>query len=124
MSIEVTAFFTAILALVQIFFTMRVIKVRFKKNISLGDGGDSDLLKRIRSHANFTETVPIALLLLLLNELSGLSTTWLYALGSILVIARLSHYAGVALNVPILFRSAGMVATIGVIVVMAIMLLI
>lgn len=123
-SVEITAVFAAALAIVQVAFTMRVINFRFANQVSLGDGGHSELQKRVRAHANFTETVPIALILLLLNELSGTADHWLYGLGGALVVARVFHYAGIAFQVPLFFRLIGMLVTILVIVALPIALLV
>lgn len=65
---------------------------------SLLDGGDTPLLTRIRAHGNFTETVPMALILMALLESRGLQPTWLWALGICLVLGRVLHAAGVLAN--------------------------
>ncbi len=122
-SVTITALFAAILALMQVAFTLRVAIYRRSNSISLGDGGDKQLLSRIRAHANFIETVPMALMLLLLNELSGLSADWLYALGATLVIARLLHYIAIAFKTALIVRVLGMMGTLLVIVIGAVLLL-
>lgn len=123
-SVEITAVFAALLAMIQIAFTMRVIGLRFSSHISLGDGGNDELLKRMRAHGNFVETVPMALMLLLLNEMSGTGVNILYGLGGTLVVARLLHYVGVAFKVPLFFRFIGMLTTIIVILALAVILVI
>lgn len=123
-SVEITILFAALLAIIQVAFTMRVIAFRFANNISLGDGGSKEMQKRMRAHGNFVETVPMALILLLLNELSGTGAYWLYGLGGALLVARVLHYIGVAFAVPMAFRFIGMLTTILVIVALAIRLFI
>lgn len=123
-SVEITAGFAALLAIIQIAFTLRVGLFRRANSISLGDGGSDELMKRIRAHGNFIETVPMAVILLLLNELSGTGSDWLYGLGSALVIARILHYIGVAFSVPLVFRFIGMLTTLITILVSAIVLVI
>lgn len=122
-SVTITAMFAAILALMQVAFTLRVGIYRRSNSISLGDGGDKQLLSRIRAHANFIETVPMALMLLLLNELSGMSADWLYGLGATLVIARLMHYIAIAFKTALIVRVLGMMGTLLVIVIGAVLLL-
>jgi uncharacterized membrane protein YecN with MAPEG domain len=39
-----------------------------KLNISVGDGGNRDLQVAVRRHANFTEWVPLALILIALLD--------------------------------------------------------
>ncbi|MFQ3325157.1 MAG: putative membrane protein YecN with MAPEG domain [Pseudomonadales bacterium] len=111
-SIEITALFAAIFGVVHVLFTLRVGMYRVSNNISVGDGGDKELLKRIRGHGNFIETVPMALLLLLLNELNGLADTYLIILASTLLVARLLHYSALALGGPQIFRPIGMIGTL------------
>ena len=124
-SIDTTIFFAAIFGLLHVVFTLRVGGYRFRNRISLGDGGDDELLKRIRAHGNFTENVPIGLLLLLLNELNGLAENYLIALGSVFLMARVMHYITIVSKVlPLIFRPISMVLTLGTIAVSAILLLV
>ena len=69
--LSVTPMYVAILGLIFIPYTLRVGFFRLKSEIFLGDGGNEEMLRRIRGQANFVETVPLALLLLLVMELSG-----------------------------------------------------
>ena len=85
--IETTLFFAAIFGILHVIFTLRVGGYRFRSKISLGDGGDKELRNRIRAHGNFIENVPIALLLLLLNDLNGLPVNTLVILGSVLLLS-------------------------------------
>ena len=125
LNFEITALFAAIFGILHVVFTLRVGGYRFKSGISLGDGGDDELRNRIRAHGNFTENVPIALLLLLLNELNGLSSTIMMTLGVVFLVSRLLHYAMIATrSLPIVLRPVSMIGTLGVILVSAILLLI
>jgi len=112
MVFNVMPLYAGLLGLLFIVFTLRVGFYRVKNKVSLGDGGDKTLLKRIRGQANFTETVPIALILLLLMEACGAADVWLHSLGTALVLGRLSHYLQLTDVVkPLLFRMGGMIAT-------------
>jgi len=105
--------YAAVLGLMFVIFTLRVGLYRFKSRVSLGDGGDKELRKRIRGQGNFVETVPMILLLLVLMESAGAADTWLHSLGAVLVLGRLSHYLQITGIVePLLFRVGGMIATI------------
>lgn len=124
-SIETTIIFAAIFGLLHVVFTLRVGGYRFRNKISLGDGGDSELLKRIRAHGNFTENVPIGLLLILLNELNGLAENYVITLASVFLIARLMHYITIVSTIlPFACRPISMVLTLGTIAVSAILLLV
>lgn len=112
-ALTVTSLYAALLGLMFIPFTMRVGLYRGKTGIHIGDGDDPALLKRIRGQANFIETVPLALILLILMELGGASSTWMHSLGAALTLGRLAHYLQLTdLVSPILFRIGGMLATL------------
>lgn len=73
-----------------------VVAIRRGRRIGLGDGGDAQLQRRIRAHANFIENVPFALLLLALLEMGGLRREYVAALGGVLLAARLLHAFGLS----------------------------
>jgi uncharacterized protein len=75
-AIHLTMLFAGLCALLQCALTVLVIVRRVQANVTLMDGGDTPLLRRIRAHGNFTETVPLALILLALLELRGLPPTF------------------------------------------------
>ena len=123
--IHITATFAAIFAFLHVIFTLRVGGYRFKSGISLGDGGDKELLHRIRAHGNFIEQVPMGLLVMLLNELKGLSETTLVAMGAVFLAARLLHYVMIVTrSLPIILRPISMIATLGTILTGGVLLLI
>lgn len=96
----------------QLLLTALVIAQRARTGIGLLDGGNHQLARRIRAHGNFTETVPIALLLMLLLELAGVNR-WVLVLSAILLIGgRLFHAIGVLHSGDGLARRGGMVATL------------
>ncbi len=125
LDIGTTLIFAAIFGILHVIFTLRVGGYRFKSKISLGDGGDNELRNRIRAHGNFTENVPIALLLLLLNDLQDTSDSTLLILGSVLLVSRIVHYVMIVTrSLPIVLRPISMIGTLGTILVSAILLLV
>lgn len=122
-NLEVTLIFAAIFGVLHVIFTMRVGGYRMKSKIDTGDGGDKQLLKLMRGHGNFVENVPMGLILLLLNELNGLSNTGLWALGGVFLFGRLAHYIQFTAGGPFILRPLGMISTMGAILVAAVMLL-
>lgn len=93
-TLQITLLIAGLCALLQCALTGLVIARRVQARVSLLDGGDKPLVRRIRAHANFTETVPMALILMALLELGGLQSTWLWGLGICLVLGRVMHAAG------------------------------
>lgn len=83
----------AILALIQIPMTVAVGIYRLKSDIHFMDGGDVQLMRRMRAHGNFAETVPMALLAMAAAELAGAPAWLLWAGGTVLIVGRILHYA-------------------------------
>ena len=71
-TLQIVAFYVALSLLLNPVLMFRIGLVRQKSKISLGDGGDDELLTRIRTHGNFTEVAPLALIgLFAIAMLSG-----------------------------------------------------
>ena len=80
-----------------------------------GDGGHAILRKAIDAHANFSQYVPLALLLLLMLNQRGIHDIFLHLLALPLLLARACHAYGisqVAENINI--RTYSMIVTITV----------
>ena len=123
--VETTLLFAALFGILHVIFTLRVGGYRLRTRISLGDGGDKELRNRIRAHGNFTENVPIALLLLLLNELNGLAENTLVILGTVLLVSRVLHYVMIVTrSLPMVLRPISMIGTLGTILVSSVLLLV
>jgi uncharacterized membrane protein YecN with MAPEG domain len=86
----ITPLYAGILALWFLVLSARVVQQR-GHGVSLGDGGDTELLRRIRGHGNFSEYVPLILLMMAMQEQGGQRAWLLHALGATLVVARLLH---------------------------------
>jgi hypothetical protein len=77
--------------------------MRRKHRVTVGTGGKDHLELAVRMHGNNAEFVPLALLMLLICELSGGSSMLLHIFGGSLLIARILHVIGLprpAPNVP------------------------
>ena len=80
--------------LLFLYLSLRVMLQRRAQRIGIGAGGDPELQRRIRVHANFAEYVPLGLLVLALLELAGTRAEVLWTFGLALLGARLMHAAG------------------------------
>lgn len=108
MPIPATLITAGLLGLVFMVLTVRVVGRRMSGKIMIGDGGDQQMLERIRAHANFTEHVPLTLILMGGIELSiGHGSLWLWGAGAALVLARVAHAIGMSRPAPNPFRAAG-----------------
>ena len=94
--LTITPLYAGALAILFLALSFRVVQLRMR-GVSLGDGGDQELLRRIRGHGNFPEYVPLILLMLAMLETGGVTPPWLlHLLGATLLVARLLH--GIALS--------------------------
>jgi uncharacterized protein len=92
LSISLTT--AAALALIHVWLSVRVSQVRRAAKVEVGDGGNVQLLRRIRAHANFVENAPFLLLLLIPMELVGANPMFLWAAAILFIVARLLHPFG------------------------------
>ena len=92
----VSSLYAVVLAALAVVLTVRVIMFRARTGVQAGDGGDAAFGRAIRAHANFTEQVPLALLLIVLAEVAGARPGAVYVLGAVLVVARLASAVGLS----------------------------
>jgi len=106
-----TVFFVCagILGLLTVVLALNIGRMRGKKRVSLGDGGDKELMAAVRAHGNLVEWVPFCLLLIWLTHgpYGNLSVA---VLAVVLTAGRLLHAGGMLGFVPG-GRSTGAVAT-------------
>lgn len=121
---KIIPIYAALLAVLFVYLSFRVINVRRMARISIGTGGDARLVRAMRVQANFAEYVPFALLLLVMLELKGLMPPILHGLAAALLVGRAVHAYGVSGEPENLrFRMAGMLLTFTVILLSALLLL-
>jgi hypothetical protein len=110
----VTLIFAAAFGLLDLWLGVRVSSVRVSRKVSLGHGDVPGMEARMRSHANFNEYVPIALILMLLIELNVGASRALWVIGALLVLARVLHPFGMDRPAPNPYRAGGAMLTWGV----------
>jgi uncharacterized membrane protein YecN with MAPEG domain len=109
-----------LLGLLATGLTINVGRLRSKKRIFLGDGGDPELVSAIRAQGNLIELTPLCLLLIYL--LAGpYGHRIVAALAVILLVARLLH-AGGMLGLLRYGRAAGAISTTVVLAAVSILL--
>ena len=92
----ITGLYAGLYGLLLVVLYLRISQRRLATRIGLGFGGDADLERRVRAHGNFIESVPMALVLLLLFEQSGANPSHVHAFGVVLLAARLAHALGIS----------------------------
>lgn len=96
MHVTVTPVFAALLALIFVYLSVRTILKRRKVKVAVGDGGNVDLQRAQRAHANFIEYVPIALLVLTFLEMRAVGSYVMIGLCSLLFLGRCIHAYGIS----------------------------
>lgn len=98
MSLKITTLYVLPLGLIWFALWLGVSSARSALNCSIGDAGNAALLQKIRRHGNFIEWVPFALVLMILAEAQGTGALWLHAAGALLLIGRIAHPFGLAID--------------------------
>ena len=112
--------YAAIFAVMLVVISLRVAMTRGEVQVAIGDGGNKLLLRRMRVQGNFTEYVPMALIMFAFVEMQGWPRWLMHALCLVLLAARLSHAYGIAQEPEdIRFRATGMATTAGLLIVSA-----
>ena len=94
MLVPIAALYAGLLALVGLVLGAGSGWLRAKTGVSLGGGDNPQQLVAFRRHGNFSEWVPLALILIAVLELNGVSATPLHAFGATLFLARIAHPLG------------------------------
>lgn len=92
----ITMLYAGLCTILVVVLGLRVVLVRFRHRIGIGDGGDTTLQRRVRVHANAIENLPLALLLLGGMELNGYPAPLIHGFGATLLLSRVAHAWGLS----------------------------
>jgi len=111
--LNITALTAAALSLLCVLLAFKVITIRRRDKISVGDGGSDELLRAMRAQANLLEYAPLTLILLACAELNGVHWIILALIALVFVAGRVLHPAGIRdAQSPGKARVMGMVLTL------------
>ncbi len=130
-SLPITSTIAAIMAIVMLPLTLQVSMRRTAlgkaigklNGVTFGDGDDEVLRRRIRAFGNFIEYTPMCLVMLALTENGDASPTFVWTIGSLLLLGRGFHALGMLYSDTPVPRGIAMVMTYGAFFVPAIWLL-
>lgn len=115
MPLPVTAFVTAVCALLLLITAIDTVRNRIRAQAAFGDGsGDAKLISASRSHGNLAEHAPIVILMLAFLEMSKASHMCLMVIGGAFLFVRVMHIWGLYLPVstkPPIPRQIGVLGT-------------
>ena len=113
----ITPIYAGILGLFFVFLSINVIRTRGATGVSLGDGDNELLARRIRAQGNCAEYAPIALILIFFVEQQVAGAAYVHGLNLLLLAGRLAHgFALSSLTPRPPFRVYGMALTFGAII--------
>lgn len=92
--LQVTLTAAAAAALINLWLSIRIGAVRQATGISVGDGGNQSLQRRMRAQLNFVENTAFVLVLIGAIELSGKGSWWLAYVAAAYFIGRIAHAFG------------------------------
>lgn len=92
----ITGLYAALCALLILMLSFRIVSLRRRLRVGMGDGGDAGLARAIRAQANAIEYIPVLLVMLLIAENNGAGVVFVHACGIVLVLARLLHALGLS----------------------------
>lgn len=111
-NLSISMLYAGLLTLLFFALSVNIIRLRWRDRVGLGTGDSQDLKVAVRIHGNFSEYVPLLLLLLVMMELQGASAALLHGLGAALFVARICHALGLTLSVgPSWARTVGVLGT-------------
>jgi uncharacterized protein len=94
MVLPITLCLAAAAVIVNFWLGMRIGKIRHAEKVSVGDGGNDLLMRRMRAQANFIENTPLTLILIAAVELAGAGGVWLAPAGALFIVGRIAHAIG------------------------------
>jgi len=108
----IIGYYAGLLGLLFVFLTLRIVRLRWKYKVGIGDGGEHVLAKAIRVHSNFVEYVPFAVILIYMVEVQQTNAILLHGFGGALFVARVLHAFGLSKTSKTSFgRAAGTIIT-------------
>jgi len=88
-----------LLGLLAVALTINIGRLRGRKRINLGDGGDAEMQAAVRAHGNLVEFAPLTLLIIYMaSDFYGFRTV--AALSVVLLVARVLHAGGMLGMIP------------------------
>lgn len=95
MTLQITSILTGLFCLFMVALSLRVSLRRREMNVSVGDGGDKVLQRRIRAHGNFIENAPLMVLAVAVIEYNA-GVRWLVAVIALaFLVSRVVHAIGI-----------------------------
>ena len=96
MELTIVPLYAAALGIGMILLSVRVIRIRRLSKVAIGTSGQPLLERAARVQANFSEYVPLAIILLAFVEMKGIPDWIVHGLCGLLLLGRVIHALGVS----------------------------
>jgi uncharacterized protein len=112
MPFSIAALYAGLNGLILLILAIRVGRTRARTKILIGTGGNAELERAMRAHANAAEYIPMVLILIGALELSGANHVLVHGLGIALTLGRALHGWGLSHSSGLSFgRNVGVLLT-------------
>lgn len=111
-TLPVTLAAAAAAAILNIWLTIRIGAIRRGAGISVGDGGNEALQRRMRAQLNFVENTTFVVILIAAIEISGAGQPWLAYVAAVYFLGRIGHGLGMDGGSLAIGRMLGTLATV------------
>jgi len=92
--LPITLASAAAAGILAIWLMIRVGQVRTSEKVSIGDGGNDKVIRRMRAHSNYVESAPFVLVLIGVIELANAGGAWLQWVAIAYFVGRIAHGLG------------------------------
>lgn len=94
MLLPTTLCMAAAAAVLNIWLSVRIGRIRAREKVFVGDAGNEAVIRRMRAQANFVENTPITLILVAAIEMTGRGGVWLAPVAAVFILGRVAHAFG------------------------------
>jgi uncharacterized protein len=96
MILPITLVAAGLAAVINVWLSIRVGQVRTREKVSVGDGGNDAVIRRMRAHSNYIENAPFVVLLIAVVEMAkgAGNPSWLWWVMIIFMVGRVAHGLG------------------------------
>jgi len=95
-ALPLSTLYISILSLLVLLLAIQVVRIRMSAAIGIGDGGNHQMVRQIRVHANLLENLLPFSFLFALAELNNAPILFLHSTGVVFIIARILHAMGLS----------------------------
>lgn len=90
-ALAVAGLYAALNTFILLWITARIGGLRQRYRVFMGDGGNAHMIRAMRGHANAIETIPMAIILMMIMAATGTPVAVIHVFGIVLTVSRALH---------------------------------